>query len=248
MNFENLSRCLEQGLPIMVSLPEGNFLCTVNNFNEGGDRNGQVEVTTWNGEKHTVDLSSVDLASFWNETHPLSEESDRLWNKYVPSSGSADNIAGELIRCIHRLGYEYFNNGNCNAISVETVEEYSTCSFCNGTGEITEDYGEDEEGNPLITQEVCPDCEGTGELYEEYDGEVTFSDYYGDMVSFIKYNTPSVFREAIEDFEKAAKDIDNNFSFENELAYMTLTELIVTYVSENEEELSQQEFQNYQYD
>ncbi len=42
------------------------------------------------------------------------EEAKYIWKNYVPKSGQADTVEGELIRAIERLRYEAQNNGNCN--------------------------------------------------------------------------------------------------------------------------------------
>ena len=37
-----------------------------------------------------------------------------LWTQYVPQSGQADTVQGELIRAVERLGDEAIRNGNIN--------------------------------------------------------------------------------------------------------------------------------------
>jgi hypothetical protein len=41
-------------------------------------------------------------------------EGQALWEKFVPSSGQADTVQGELIRCVGRLWDETARNGNMN--------------------------------------------------------------------------------------------------------------------------------------
>lgn len=40
------------------------------------------------------------------------EEFDKLFDKYVPGSGKAPTVAGELLRAVGRIGYRYFNDGD----------------------------------------------------------------------------------------------------------------------------------------
>lgn len=42
------------------------------------------------------------------------EEAKHLWQTYVPKSGQADTVQGELIRAIEKLRDEAQRNGNCN--------------------------------------------------------------------------------------------------------------------------------------
>lgn len=51
---------------------------------------------------------------FWNDTHPLSGDYDRLFNQLVPASGCADTLAGEVLRAASRINYDHYNNGSCN--------------------------------------------------------------------------------------------------------------------------------------
>ncbi|MCS1350912.1 hypothetical protein [Mechercharimyces sp. CAU 1602] len=42
------------------------------------------------------------------------EEAKVIWKKYVPKSGQAESVEGELLRAIEKLRYEAQNNGNGN--------------------------------------------------------------------------------------------------------------------------------------
>lgn len=55
--------------------------------------------------------------SYWEGNGYFQNEYDKLWGELVPSSGEANTLHGELLRCIGRLFYDYCNNGNCNAKS-----------------------------------------------------------------------------------------------------------------------------------
>jgi len=44
----------------------------------------------------------------WWEEHP------RLWKKWVPKSGQAPTVQGELIRCTGKVTDEAYRNGNMN--------------------------------------------------------------------------------------------------------------------------------------
>ena len=43
-----------------------------------------------------------------------SEEAKYIWQNYVPKSGQADTVQGELIRAIEKLRFEAQDNGNMN--------------------------------------------------------------------------------------------------------------------------------------
>jgi len=42
------------------------------------------------------------------------EEAKFIWKNYVPKSGQADTVQGELLRVIEKLRYEAQDNGNIN--------------------------------------------------------------------------------------------------------------------------------------
>lgn len=57
----------------------------------------------------------MEIATFWNEQHPLSAQSTELTNTLVPSSGHCATVEGELLRASNRIGYDWYNNGwGCN--------------------------------------------------------------------------------------------------------------------------------------
>ena len=103
---------------------------------------------------------------YWNNEGVYQADSERLYSELVPQSGNAPTIHGELIRCVHRLYYEFCNNGNCNAL--ERVAE--DCSNCCGSG-----YEDDDET-------YCEWCDGN--CTEETGVEI--DSYYEDMIDFLK--------------------------------------------------------------
>lgn len=55
--------------------------------------------------------------SFWNNNHPLQSLYNELYDSLVPSHGSAETLAGEVIRAATKLYYDYYNNGLCNNVT-----------------------------------------------------------------------------------------------------------------------------------
>jgi len=51
--------------------------------------------------------------TYWNKSGTYQADYDRLV-KLMPASGKSDTEAGELIRCVSRLGHELYNNGMGN--------------------------------------------------------------------------------------------------------------------------------------
>jgi hypothetical protein len=41
-------------------------------------------------------------------------EKKDIWDQFVPQSGQADTVQGELLRAVEKLGHEAIWNGNCN--------------------------------------------------------------------------------------------------------------------------------------
>lgn len=54
--------------------------------------------------------------SYWDHSGLYQADFDRLL-KLMPLSGNCETVAGELIRCANRLGYDFYNNGMGNNTS-----------------------------------------------------------------------------------------------------------------------------------
>lgn len=106
------------------------------------------------------------IISYWNQNAKYSAELAELFEKLVPSEGEADTLEGNLIRAVTRLGYEYSNNGNCNARSYRQIEY--------------EVY--DEEAEEYYTEYDI-------EYIDVVDG---VEDFYMDFIQLIGDNVPTV--------------------------------------------------------
>lgn len=115
--------------------------------------------------------------SYWDENGAYQKEYEELYSLLVPSSGEANTVHGEMIRCVSRLFYDYCNNGNCNVLDGGSQTYYETCSQCGGSG-----YHDDEE------EDQCSYCYGDGDIEIEGVDEVVITDYYLDMFNFLQYN------------------------------------------------------------
>ena len=65
-----------------------------------------------------------ELKTYWNGQAKYADLHSKLWDELVPGQGEAESVKGELVRCVGRLVYEYYNNGNCNAVEGGTITEY----------------------------------------------------------------------------------------------------------------------------
>lgn len=143
--------------------------------------------------------------SYWDNNGVYQKEFDELFNELVPNSGDSETIHGELIRCASRLFYEYCNNGNCNAVDIETVYETETedCHDCQGNGVVYNDCDEDEI--------PCLSCDGTGnhEYEEEYDGDRVITEYYSDMINFLRNNL--IDNQVVYDLIEFMKDASRGY-------------------------------------
>lgn len=54
--------------------------------------------------------------TYWNNKGKFQADYDRLL-PFMPDSGPADTAAGEIIRAISKLGYDFYNNGMGNNTS-----------------------------------------------------------------------------------------------------------------------------------
>ena len=85
--------------------------------------------------------------TYWNHQGKFQAAYDELVN-LMPASGKSDTVAGELVRSISRIGYQFYNNGMGNNVSgavnflrdkgaidpdtYDTIYEYSRGRVYNG--------------------------------------------------------------------------------------------------------------------
>ena len=68
--------------------------------------------------------------NFWDQTHPLSADYDRLNEQLVPVSGMCDTLQGEMLRAASKIGYDWYNNGwGCNNWSGAVVFLENNATF-----------------------------------------------------------------------------------------------------------------------
>lgn len=159
--------------------------------------------------------------SYWNNNGAYQEEHDRLWEELVPSSGSASTIHGELIRAVGRLFYEFCNNGNCNAIEVET----GRCSHCGGDGGEYRGYDEDEEED---IYDECDWCDGSG----EEEGDTVITPFYASFLDLIEENVPTAPVQELRDFMEDNSRGYSRYKFDDyEMGiYNALTDSVIHHI------------------
>lgn len=60
--------------------------------------------------------------NFWDNSHPLAKDNERLYDELVPSSGNSTTMQGEMLRAAGKIGYDWYNNGwGCNNWSGSVV-------------------------------------------------------------------------------------------------------------------------------
>lgn len=52
-----------------------------------------------------------ESGNYWNNTGELQAEYDLIYDKFVPSQGTAKHKSAEKLRCISSLYHDYYNNG-----------------------------------------------------------------------------------------------------------------------------------------
>lgn len=60
-------------------------------------------------------MSKVDTSgTYWDNEGKYQEQYTKAWEQLIPLQGEAEDGWPELLRCISRIGYDYYNNGFCN--------------------------------------------------------------------------------------------------------------------------------------
>ena len=58
--------------------------------------------------------------TYWDNNGKYQTEYELAWKQHIPMTGEAEDGLPEALRCISRIGYDYFNNGFFNAHVHET--------------------------------------------------------------------------------------------------------------------------------
>lgn len=143
----------------------------------------------WYKETFTQKPLVLSRASqhYWNGNGGNEQELQRLTEKFMPASGRAENLVGEVIRAVNRLYYEFCNNGNCNAMDCHTIPgEWVECSRRSGSGYV-EEYDEDSDE-------------------EEY----TLNGFYGNFINLIReYFTSKNCAEGVKAINELEAIVEN---------------------------------------
>jgi hypothetical protein len=175
------------------------------------------------------ETKTKELEIYWNENGKFQKEYNEMWG-LVPSQGEVkipDNKelehALEMVRCVSRCYYEYYNNGCCNLTDTET----ESCEQCEGCGylEVGREISEDEED----TTEDCYYCDGSG----EQNGETTINEYWENFVDKAQeyagnYRMKSVLINAGRNYPSFSFSDSDNIRLEN-VADLVFEKAYITY-------------------
>ena len=64
--------------------------------------------------------TSIKIGSYWNNEGKYQAQYNKAWEQLIPAQGEAEDGLPEALRAISRIGYDYYNNGFCNAHVHET--------------------------------------------------------------------------------------------------------------------------------
>lgn len=144
---------------------------------------------------------------YWNGNGGNEQELKRLTEKFMPASGRAANLVGEVIRAVNRLYYEFCNNGNGNAMDCHTIPgEWVECRACSGSGYV-EEY--DDKSDEWVSSECC-DCGGDGGYYEDDEEEYTLNKFYGNFINLIReYFTSKNCAEGVKAINELEAIVEN---------------------------------------
>lgn len=178
-------------------------------------------------EQATIEKRVTPIGkSYWGDSGAYQEEHDKLYKNMVAVVGESHTINGELLRIVNRFYYDYCNNGNCNCVEREMIEEetYEDCNECDGHGEF-EEYDDDGE----LTTFICDSCGGTGELigYDEYAGDIKMNGYWDNMLEFLRAH--AIEKDKVKALEKFLLKQGDNCTFTDEQMhiYDELTDAII---------------------
>ena len=104
-----------------------------------------------------------------------SESYNRMWEKYVPNNGEADTEFGEMLRCVSRVIYRFYNDGDIYRIGygAETVNPYlkylKQCKYYEIRTIADEIARFVQENMSTLKWEMKHDFDGENSMQSEYD-------------------------------------------------------------------------------
>lgn len=119
----------------------------------------------------------------------LERKNSELFEELVPSQGSADTKAGELLRAVNTIGHRWWNDGDqigigygnetCNAAARYILEQYDNTEMMNTVVSIWGMYSEKlyEAGVELLVEQTIKYIEDHPELKTE-ENLYDMSDFY----------------------------------------------------------------------
>lgn len=135
---------------------------------------------------------------FWNNAKE--KRNAELFDKYVPSSGKAETLGGEILRAWNRVGYRYINDGDICGVGYgrETVNPSARwlASKVEGLDKLKRMASEEyEDMEPSITNEDYEDI-----LYDVQEKVIGFLDRNPSL--FNESNTADSLQNMHEDWDE----------------------------------------------
>ena len=118
--------------------------------------------------------------NYWFKTGVYQAEYDLLQAEFLPDTGDAVTLAGQMLLRISKLVWDFGNNGGGTFVEYDTWYEDENCFNCDGDG-TTECYDMDEDDYNI---ETCPDCDGVGYEQVERTGGIQFI-RFEDYIDFL---------------------------------------------------------------
>ena len=127
------------------------------------------------------------MALYADGSGQYQSEYDALWQSFVPKSGHAATLQGELVRLIGRLASEYYRNGNMN-----WNDDFSNMAKCLET-ELSHNFNDlsDQQAIQVYLYQIIKNGE-TGICYY-LDGEDIYDKITDYVVTFCQQNETAVF-------------------------------------------------------
>ena len=182
------------------------------------------------------------MPNYWDGKAKLYPTYIKFFKALVPQNGEAPTQDGESIRAIGKLTYDYCNNGNCNALEVET----ESCSECGGCGYEEEEAcnhcggsGKDEDGDD------CIDCDGSGSEEQQdcyvcggecnVESERTIRSDFEDLLMHVETYVPNSKKAVQKVRDVITKREGCTFKGDEMNAYTEMSNIIVEHVMKNQD-------------
>lgn len=133
------------------------------------------------------------------EQKAIDAKMQELFEKYVPDSGAAETVGGEIVRAMNRIGYRYYNDGDMCRVGYGRETVNPACRYLvEGQGLVLR-----------IWENWTPEDEYDYQMYEDFKGILEHLEQHPEL-----FETKN--EEDMWDYRDPDEDVDQDDWYDEE--------------------------------